>query len=252
MHPSAVVAAGARLAQGVRVGPMAVVEDDVDVGRDTVLGPGTVLLTGTRVGARCTLGPYAVLGGLPMDRDFAGERSHVVVEDDVEIRDFATIHRATGEGAETRIGAGSVVMSYAHVSHNARVGRGVVLTTTTQLGGHVRVGDHATLGSGVMVHQFVRVGELAMVGATSGTNRDLLPFTLARGNLARHYRLNRVGLLRRGIDGERYDALERALRAMRRGDEEALAALAATSPEAERLVTFRAESRRGVARFVGR
>lgn len=251
IHPSAVVATGARLAGDVRVGPQAVIEDDVEIGPGSVLLPGTVLMAGSRIGARCALGPYAVVGGLPMDHAFRGERSFAIVEDDVEIRDFATVHRATGEDRATRVGAGSVVMSYAHLSHNVRVGRGVVLTTTTQLGGHVEVGDHATLGAGVMVHQFVRIGAHAMVGATSGANRDLLPFTLARGNLARHYRLNRVGLTRHGIDGERYAALERGLRALRRRDEATLAELAEASPDVARLRSFRDESRRGVARFVG-
>ena len=251
VHASAVVAAGARLAAGVRVGPQVVIEDDVEVGPDTYLGPGTVLLAGSRIGARCSLGPYAVVGGLPMDRDFHGEATLAVVEDDVEIRDFATVHRASGTGAETRVGAGSLVMSYAHVSHNCRVGLEVVLTTTVHLGGHVQVGDHAVLGAGVMVHQYVRIGAYAMVAATSGVNRDLLPFTLARGNFARHYRLNRVGLLRHGIDGERYAALERGLRALRRGDEAALDALAEASADVACLRAFRDDSRRGLSRFLG-
>ena len=251
IHASAVVAPGARLAGGVRVGPNVVIEDDVEVDSGSVLGPGTVLLAGARIGARCVLGPYAAIGGLPMDRDFRGEPTRAVLEDGVEVRDFATVHRATGEGNETRVGAGSVVMSYTHVSHNARVGRAVVLTTHVQLGGHAQVFDHAMLGAGAMVHQFARVGAYAMLGAAAGANVDVLPFTMARGNPARHYRLNRVGLLRHGIDGDRYDALERAVRALRRRDVAAFEALADASPDVDHVRTFRNASRRGVARFKG-
>lgn len=251
VHPTAVVDAGARLADDVRVGPQVVIEEDVEVGAGTVLGPGTVLLSGSRIGANCRLGPYAAIGGLPMDRAFAGEPSFAVLEDGVEVRDFASVHRASGECAETRIGTGSMIMSYAHVSHNVRVGPGVVLTTTVQLGGHAEVGAHAVLGAGAMVHQFTRIGAYAMFGAASGTNRDVLPFTMARGNVARHYRLNRVGLLRHGIDGDRYASLERALRALRRHDEEAFDLLAASSRDVAFLRTFRSSSRRGVARFQG-
>lgn len=251
VHASALVAPGARLADGVRVGPNVVIEDDVEVGANTVLGPGTVLLAGSRVGDRCALGPYAVIGGLPMDREYRGEPTRAVLEDGVEVRDFATVHRATGEGNETRVGAGTVVMSYAHVSHNARVGRDVVLTTHVQLGGHAEVFDHAMLGAGAMVHQFARVGAYAMLGAAAGANVDVLPFTMARWNPARHYRLNRVGLRRHGIDGERYDALERAVRALRRRDTAAFDALADAWPDVDALRTFRNESRRGVARFKG-
>ncbi|MDZ7708132.1 MAG: acyl-ACP--UDP-N-acetylglucosamine O-acyltransferase [Trueperaceae bacterium] len=251
VHASAVVDRSARLAADVQVGPHAVIEADVVVGPGTVLLPGTVLSSGSRVGARCRLGPYATVGGLPMDRDFAGEVSFAVLEDEVELRDFSSVHRATGAGAETRIGAGSLVMSYAHVTHNVQVGRGAVLTNLVQLGGHVRVGDRAVLGAGTMVHQFAQVGAYAMVGGMSGVNRDVLPYALARGNFAEHYRVNAVGLRRNGIEGERYHAIEQALRALRRGDDERFVQLAADWPEVDLMRTFRDASRRGLARFRG-
>lgn len=250
-HPSACVDAGARLAADVRVGAHVVIEDDVEVGSRALLRAGTVLHRGSRIGAGCRLGPYAVLGGEPMDHDFDGESSRVVLEEGVEMREFATVHRATGEDAETRVGAGTLLMCYVHVSHNVRVGAGVTLTNAVQLGGHSAVGANAVLGAGALLHQFTRIGRHAMLGAASAANRDVLPFTLARGNVAVHYRLNRVGLTRHGIDGERYAALEGALRALRRRDEAALAALAERWPDVADLRTFVGESRRGVARFRG-
>lgn len=251
VHASAVVDPAACLAADVQAGPHVVIEADVVVGPGTVLLPGTVLSSGSRVGARCRLGPYATVGGLPMDRDFAGEVSFAVLEDEVELRDFASVHRATGVGADTRIGAGSLVMSYAHVTHNVQVGRGAVLTNLVQLGGHVRIGERAVLGAGVMVHQFVRIGAYAMVAAASGVSRDILPYALARGNFAEHYRVNAVGLRRNGIEGERYRAIEQALRALRRHDERAFAQLAADWPEVETMRSFRDASGRGLARFRG-
>jgi UDP-N-acetylglucosamine acyltransferase len=249
VHASAVVDPAARLAADVVVGPHVVVEGDVEVGPGTVLEAGTVLLDGSRVGARCRLGPHAVVGGRPMDKDHAGEASRAVLEDGVEARDFATVHRATGAGAETRVGAGALLMCYVHVSHNVRVGAGAVLTNLTQLGGHVEVGEHAVLGGAATVHQYVRVGAYAMLGAASYANRDVLPFALARGNPARHYRLNAVGLRRNGIAGQRYRVLERALRALRHGDGAALAELADASADVARLAAFHDASRRGVAGF---
>ena len=251
VHATAVVDPAARLASDVQVGPNVVVEADVVVDAGTVLLPGTVLSSGSRVGARCRLGPYATVGGPPMDRDFAGEASYAVLEDDVQLRDFVSVHRATGEGSETRIGAGTLVMSYAHVTHNVQVGRDAVLTNLVQLGGHARIGERAVLGAGAMVHQFARIGAYAMVAATSGVNRDILPYALARGNFAEHYRLNAVGLRRNGIDGERYRALEQALRALRRKDDAAFGRLADAWPEVETMRAFRDGSRRGLARFRG-
>jgi len=254
LHPpiaaTAVVHPGARLAADVTVAHGVVVEDGVVVGSGTRLGVGTVLLSGTIIGERCRIGPYAVIGGEPMDRSFAGEPSSVVIGDDVEIREFATVHRATGEGARTTIGRGSLIMNYVHVSHNTVVGEGCVLTNSVQLGGHSQVGDRAVIGAGSVLHQFCRVGTLAMYGAASASNQDILPFSMARGNPARHYRLNAVGLRRNGIEGERYRLVESAVRCLRRKDMAGLEELAAVSADAALLKSFVADSRRGTARFV--
>lgn len=250
IDPSAHVHPSARLAPDVVVGPGVVVAADVVVGPGSRLLAGSVLLAGTRLGSRVNVGPYAVVGGEPMDSHFHGEHSLAVVEDDVSLREFVTVHRATGEGAETRIGTGALVMSYAHVSHNTIVGAGAVLTTGVQLGGHSVIGERAVLASNVLVHQFGKVGAYAMVGGGSGVNRDVLPFTLAHGNPVRHVRLNRVGLLRHGIEGDRYRALEQALRALRHLDRASFERLAEDSADVRVMLAFRDGSTRGVARFL--
>jgi len=250
VHPSAVVARSAELGDGCVVGPSVVIEDGVQVGADAVIETGSVLHAGSRVGAGCRVGPYAVLGGEPMDTAFRGEPSFAVLEERVVLREFATVHRASGEGSETRVGADTLVMSYAHVSHNARVGKHCVLTTQVQLGGHTQIGDYAVLGSAAILHQGCRVGAYAMYGAGSASNRDILPYSMARGNPARHYRLNRVGLTRRGVTGERYRLLERAIRALRRRDRALLEDLTQRSPDVQALLEFSASSTRGLCAFV--
>jgi len=250
IHPNATVHPQARLEADVVAGPGVVIEADVEVGAGTHLLPGAVLMSGTRVGRRCRVGPYAIIGAAPMDTHFRGEPSLAVLDDDVTVREFATVHRATGEGEVTRVGNGSFVMSAAHVSHNTVLGRGCVLTTNVQLGGHAHVGEYAVLGAMAILHQHCRVGAYAMFGAGSAANLDVLPYAMARGNPARHYRVNRVGLQRHGIDGERYRAIEGALRALRRRDRETLEALARDSEDALALLEFVDGSKRGVLRFV--
>jgi UDP-N-acetylglucosamine acyltransferase len=252
IDPSAVVSPAAQLAPDVEIGPMVVVEADVTVGAGSVLLAGSVLHSGSRLGRECRVGPYAVVGGLPMDSSFHGEHSFAVLGDRVTLREFVTVHRATGEGMATRVGNDTLVMSYAHVSHNVQIGSDCVLTTSVQLGGHCQVGDHAVLGSSSILHQYCRVGSFAMFGAGSGANQDVMPYLMARGNPARHFRLNRVGLQRNGIDGERYRVLERAVRALRGRNDELFAELAAASSDVRLLADFIASSRRGVSRFVSR
>ena len=154
----------AELAPDVVIGPGVVVEAGVVVGAGSRLLAGAVLHSGTVVGQRCVIGPYAVIGGEPMDTRFKGEPSGVRLGDDVSVREFATVHRATGEGALTRVGARSMVMSYVHVSHNSAVGEDCVLTSGAQLGGHSVIGDRAVIGASSVMHQFCRVGRYAKIG----------------------------------------------------------------------------------------
>ncbi|HEX7004825.1 MAG TPA: acyl-ACP--UDP-N-acetylglucosamine O-acyltransferase [Trueperaceae bacterium] len=249
VDPSAVVSPAARIADDVEVGPFVVIEADVVVGPGSRIRTGSVLHSGSRLGGHCLVGPYAVVGGEPMDSAFRGEASLAVLGDGVVLREFVTVHRATGEGEQTTIGDGTLVMTYTHVSHNVQVGRKCVLTTSVQLGGHCRIGDRVTIGSNSILHQYCRIGDFAMFGAGSAGNQDFLPFVMARGNPARHFRLNKVGLQRNGIEGERYRLLERAVRALRHRDRETFAQLASTSSDVRLMAEFIEESRRGVARF---
>jgi UDP-N-acetylglucosamine acyltransferase len=57
-----------------------------------------------------------------------------------------------------------------------------------------------------------------MVAGYTPLRKDALPYTMIGGTPVRHFRLNSIGLRRNGITGERYRALERALRALRSGD----------------------------------
>jgi UDP-N-acetylglucosamine acyltransferase len=148
----------------------------------------------------------------------------------------------------TRIGSHCFLMAYAHVAHDCRLGDRVVLTNNANLGGHVEIGDYCVLGGSAGVHQFVRIGTQAMVSAHALVRKDVLPYMLVGGEPLKHYRLNTVGLRRRGIPRERYDALETAFRLLRsgRGLNEA-----PRTPEVEVLAACLAHpSKRGVLGFV--
>ena len=135
-----------------------------------------------------------------MDRMYAGEGGGVSIGRGNVFFEYATVHRAVGEGAVTRIGDENFVMAYVHIAHNCSVGDGCVLTNGVQLAGHAEVGDRANIGGLTGVHQHCRIGELAMVGACSYVNRDIPPFLLACGNPCRVRGVNVVGLRRAGQD----------------------------------------------------
>ena len=143
---------------------------------------------------------------------FKGEPSYLVIGDDNLIREYATLHRASGEGAETRVGSRNFLMIGTHVAHNCEIGDDNIFANGAALAGHIRVEDHVFLSSNVGCHQFVRLGRYAMVGGKSKIVQDVLPFFTTDGNPARVRGLNTVGLRRGGFGPQERAALKEAYR----------------------------------------
>ena len=213
VHPTAIVEDGARLAEGVTVGPYCV------VGGQVVLEAGVELLSHVAVAGETHIGrgtrvwPFAALGHQPQDLKYRGEPTRLEIGAGAMIREHVTIHPGTaGGGGVTRIGRGCLVMSGCHVAHDCRLGEGVIVASNSALGGHVEVGEHAVIGGASAVHQYVRIGPHAFIGGLSGVDRDVIPYGAAVGNRAVLSGLNLVGLKRRRIPQEEIDALRAAYR----------------------------------------
>ncbi|MEO0081368.1 MAG: acyl-ACP--UDP-N-acetylglucosamine O-acyltransferase [candidate division WOR-3 bacterium] len=185
-----------------RVHPSAVVAPEVQLGAGSEVGPFCRLEGRVRVGMRCRFGTGAVIGSAPMDRNYRGEDTAVVIGSDNVFCEYVTANRATGDGKMTIIGDSNLVMAYVHIGHNCRIGSGCIITNGVQLAGHVEVGDRANIGGLTGIHQFCRVGELAMVGACSYVNKDVPPFVVAAGNPCRVRGLNLRGMERAGVPRE--------------------------------------------------
>lgn len=252
VHPTAVVGENCRIHPSVRIGPYAVIEDDVVIGEDCAIAPHVVIKRFTVLGARNRVAEHAVLGGEPQDVKFTGEESRVVIGDDNLIREFVTMHRASGAGAETRVGSRNFLMIGIHIAHNCDIGDDNIMANGVALAGHVVVEDHVFLASNVGAHQFVRFGRYAMVGGKSKIVQDVLPFCTTDGNPAFASGLNNIGLRRAGFDQAARDTLKRAYRILfRYGTPFPLALEEAAhieDPNVEHLVAFIQNSKRGFHR----
>lgn len=198
----------ARLAEGVTIGPGAVIGEHVSVGPRTKIGAGVVVEGWTTIGADCDIHPYAVIGGPPQHVVYKGERSFVEIGDRNIIREFSTIHRATGEGQKTIVGNDNYLMVGTHVGHNCTIGDMNTFANGTGLGGYVQIEDQAVFGAFVIVIQWLRVGRLTMIGVLSKVVKDIPPFLLTDGHPLRVAGINRVGLKRREVTLEAQRALK--------------------------------------------
>jgi UDP-N-acetylglucosamine acyltransferase len=249
IHPSAYIAPGAKLGEGVIVGPFAVIENQVEIGDECQIGAHAVIQPKVLMGRGNIVHPHAVLGGLPQDLGFdPGTDTWLEIGDRNVFREGATLNRATQPGTATRVGSGCYLMNNSHVGHDCSVGDASIFASNVALGGHVQVGERVFIGGGAMIHQFCRVGSYAMLQGLAGINKDVLPFMMVGGRPGKHYRLNLIGLRRAGIDGERLKAVSAAIRRLRAGIP--LEEL----PDTEEISYLRAwlgaESKRGVLPFI--
>jgi len=253
VDPTARVAKGAVLAEGVRVGPYCVVGPHVRIGKDTVLESHVVIDGHTTIGEGNHFSPFTSIGLAPQDLKYKGEPSRLEIGDRNRFREFVTVNRGTqGGGNLTRIGSDNFFMTEVHVAHDCVVGDHTVFGNAATLAGHVTVQDRAIINAFSGVHQFCRVGSHAFVGGFTVVTKDVLPFSKTVGNPARNYGVNTVGLVRRGFDREGVAAIRGAYRLLlqsRLNASEAIERLVAEGPlhpEVARIVDFIRTSERGV------
>jgi len=212
IHPTAVVEAGAKLGEGVEIGPFCLVGPEVEFAPGVLLESHVVVRGRTTVGARTRVWPFAVLGGEAQHHRHEGAHGRLVVGADCALREHVTAHAGSSLGTGvTRIGDGVTLMVSAHVAHDCVIGDRSVLANDVHLGGHVDVGAGVTIGGCCAVHQHVRIGDGAFVGGGSVLIRDVVPFAMAVGNRATVDGLNLVGLRRAGVPNDEIRLLQAAL-----------------------------------------
>ena len=255
VHPTAIIAPGAKLHATVEVGPYAVIGPQVTIGAGTTVGPHAVIEGRTRLGERNRVFQFASVGAQPQDLKYAGEDSALEIGNENLIREFTTLHKGTtGGGGVTRIGDGNLFMAYAHVAHDCQVANGCVLANAATLGGHVVIGDHVILGGLAAVHQFTRIGQHAFVAGGAMVVMDVPPFCTAQGDRAELVGVNSIGLARHGYTEEQIGRVKEAYRILFRSKlplEEAVERLRTElgdQSEIQTLLLFVTTSERGLTR----
>lgn len=254
IHETAVIAPGARIGKDVEIGAFTYVGPNVEIGDRTVLAP-HVLVTGwTTIGEDCRIFSFASVGEVSQDLKSHGEKSYVRIGDRTTIRECATVHSATGEGQETRIGSDCLLMATVHIAHNCVIGNHVIMSNAAMLAGHVIVEDRAVIGGMTGVHQFVKIGRNAMVGGMSRLAQDVVPFTIVNGIPAKVYGLNNVGITRAGISSESRRGLKQAYKLLYRSGLTLTKAISVIEQEVEsceevdHFLRFLRDAERGICR----
>ncbi len=205
IHPTAVIHGSAKLGERVHLGPYVVIDEDVEVGDDTVILAHAVIYRGARIGRRCLLHAHAVVrefcqlgddvilqNGVVIGADGFGfaragaegwykipQSGRTIIGDRVEVQALSTVDRATM--GETRIGKGTKVDNQVQIGHGAKVGEHTMICAQCGLGGSSSVGSNAILAGQVGVTNSCHVGDECIITAKSGVHGVLAPKTMWSG-----------------------------------------------------------------------
>ncbi|MGB4177668.1 MAG: acyl-ACP--UDP-N-acetylglucosamine O-acyltransferase [Halanaerobiales bacterium] len=255
IHRTAIIASGARLGKGVKVGPFTVIGENVEIGDGTEIGAFAHLEGWTIIGKNNIIKDHVSIGQAPQYLGYGNEKTHVVIGNNNTIGEFVTIHRGTIDGlGETRIGHNNSIMSHCHIAHDCNLGNNIFMGSSTNLAGHVNIENDAWLEELVGVHQFVNVGKLSLVEFKSKVTKDVPPYIMVNGHPARVEGLNYKGMKRHGLETATIDEIVRAFNilynsgmniseAVQQMDQELLA-----SKEVEEFIRFIKKSTRGICR----
>ncbi len=212
IHNSAIIEKGAVIGDNVEIGAYSFVSANAKIANGVKILQGAQIHGDTEIGEQSTVFYNAVVGSIPQDLKYHGEKVKLVIGKRNRIREFTFLNPGTQNGGGiTSIGDNNLIMGYVHIAHDCIIGNNNIFANAVTLAGHVEVGNNAVIGGMTPVHQFVKIGDFAMIGGASAVAQDIPPYCLAEGNRAVVKSLNLVGL-RRNVKREEIDLLKKAFK----------------------------------------
>jgi UDP-3-O-[3-hydroxymyristoyl] glucosamine N-acyltransferase len=223
IHPSAVVAASARIDPTVEVGPLSVIGENVVIGSRGRIDAMVVIGNGVEIGRDVRIGPHASLShaligdrvyiypGARIGQDGFGfaitpegfhtvpQLGRVLIGNDVEVGANTTIDRGTLE--DTIIGAGTRIDNLVQIGHNVHIGQACVIVSQVGISGSTVLEDQVVLAGQVGVAGHLRIGTGSRIAAKSGLMADVPPRSDMAGSPAQPVKqfFREVAMIRRWI-----------------------------------------------------
>ena len=219
IHPSAVIEPGAKIANDVIIGPFSYIGDEVTLHSGVEIKSHVVITGSTEIDQKTVVYPFAVVGEIPQDLKFSGEKTSLRIGKRNRIREHVTINTGTaGGGRLTLVGNDCLFMAGSHIAHDVTIGDRVIIANSGAVAGHCVIEDEVIIGGLSGIHQFVRIGRGAIIGAVTMVTNDVIPFGLVQGPRGNLDGLNLIGLKRKGVERADITALRAAFQTLAQGE----------------------------------
>jgi acetyltransferase-like isoleucine patch superfamily enzyme len=160
IHPTAIVAAEAKIGTDVSIGPYCVI-GSVTIGDETVIHPHVVITDGVTLGVGVEVFPGAIIGKEPKGAGAVARQPffekkihigdgcsigpHAVVFYDVEIGNNTLLGEGASIREKCRVGSKCILSRYVTVNYETTIGDGTKIMDNTHITGK------ATIGRGVFI-----------------------------------------------------------------------------------------------------
>jgi len=178
ISPRAEISPKAKIGDNCKIFPFVYIEDDVEIGDNCIIFPFVSILNGTRMGSHNKVHQGSVIGALPQDFEFRGEKSECIIGNNNIFRENVVINRATHTGGQTVIGNDNVLMEGAHISHDTKVNDSCVFGYGTKIAGDCVIEHGVIFSSSVIANAKTRVGAGAMIQAGTTFSKDVPPYII--------------------------------------------------------------------------
>jgi len=251
IHPTAIIEDGAQIGSNTTIGAYTYIAKNVKIGENCKIASHTLIEGYTTIGNGNEIFSHAVIGSIPQDLKYHGEKVELIIGNNNKIREFTLINPGTeGGGSVTKIGDNNLLMGYVHIAHDVIINNRCILANGATLAGHVELGNGVVVGGLTPIHQFVKIGDMAMVAGASALSQDVPPYCLVEGNRAYLRGLNLTGL-RRNIDKDDINLLKNAYKKLFNGKmplkDAANELKNSDNSYVSNLANFVLESKRGIA-----
>lgn len=219
IHHTVVVEPGAKIADDVIIGPFSYIGSEVILHSGVEIKSHVVVKGATEIGEKTVVYSFAVIGEIPQDLKFNGEKTNLKIGKRNQIREHVTINTGTTLGGGlTSIGNDCLFMTGSHVAHDVKINNKVIIANCGAVAGHCVIEDDVIIGGLSGIHQFVRIGRGAIIGAVTMVTKDVIPFGLVQSPRGALDGLNLIGLKRKGVERDDITALRAAFQTLAQGD----------------------------------
>jgi len=211
IHDTAIIDPSATIGDNVVIGPYSIIGPNVEIGNDCQVASHVVINGPTKIGKNNQIYQFASIGEIPQDKKYAGEPTRLEIGDNNVIRESVTINRGTVQGGGiTKIGNDNWIMAYVHIAHDCIIGNANTFANNATLAGHVIVDNFVILGGFTLVSQFNEIASYSFSAMGSVISRNVPPYVLVSGHMAKPVGVNVEGLKRHGFTEQQIKNLRKA------------------------------------------